>query len=78
MIGIGLSRTEIEASLIESMIDSRMDGLILIAPEMTSDVLGHYARQIPVVAIAQYDPAASEFDTVNSDDPFGAALAVRA
>lgn len=78
MIGIGQSRTEIEASLIESMIDSHMDGLILVAPEMTSDVLAHYARQIPVVAIAQHEPAATEFDTVNSDDKLGARLAVEA
>lgn len=78
MIGIGQSRTEIEASLIETMMDSHMDGLILIAPEMTSDVLSHYARQIPVVAIAQHDPAATAFDTVNSDDQMGAALAVEA
>lgn len=77
MIGIGLSRTEIEASLIESMIDSRMDGLILVAPEMTTAVLSHYARQIPVVAIAQHDPTATDFDTINSDDQLGATIAVR-
>jgi LacI family transcriptional regulator len=78
MIGIGQSRTEIEASLIETMIDSHMDGLILVAPEMVSAVLSHYARQIPVVAIAQHEPAATDFDTVNSDDRLGATMAVAA
>ncbi|PIP00278.1 LacI family DNA-binding transcriptional regulator [Pleomorphomonas carboxyditropha] len=78
MIGIGQSRTEIETSLIESMIDSRMDGLILVSPHLMSAQLQHFARQTPLVVMNQHEPDATDFDTVNSDDQLGAAIAVRA
>lgn len=78
MIGIGQSRTEIEASLIESMIDSRMDGLILVSPHLMSEQLQYFARQTPLVVMNQHEPEAIDFDTVNSDDQRGAAVAIRA
>lgn len=76
LIGLGHSATMIEASMIESMIDNRMDGVLLIAPRISSEVLERYARDIPIAVIAHHEPHAETFDTVNSDDRQGAVLAV--
>jgi LacI family transcriptional regulator len=78
MVGIGRSYMPIEASLIESMIDYKMDGLILVAPQMSGEALAKFARQIPIVAIAHHEPDSGDFDTVNGDDQAGARLATLA
>jgi LacI family transcriptional regulator len=78
LMGMGESTMPVEASLIESMIDYNMDGLILVAPQMSGAQLARFARQIPMVVIGHHEPAAASFDTVNSDDQAGAAIAVRA
>lgn len=78
MFGIGNANMPLEASLIESMIDYHMDGLILVAPQMAGEILARFARQIPIVAIAHHEPSAAEFDTVNADDLIGARLATNA
>lgn len=75
LIGMGLSVSRIEASMIEAMIDSRVDGVLLIAPHSSGKMLERLARQIPMVVIAHHEEAAA-FDTVNSDDRKGAILAV--
>lgn len=77
MIGVGLSDVPIETGLIESMIDHRMDGLILVAPRLGPETLPAYAAQIPIVAIGHHEPDAPGFDTVNADDRHGAELAVQ-
>lgn len=78
MVGVGRAASKIETSMIESMIDNRMDGLILIGPQISGAVVAEYAKQIPIVAIAHYEPQAAFYDTVNSDDFKGAQLAVEA
>jgi LacI family transcriptional regulator len=76
MIGVGHAATAIETKLIESMIDNRMDGLILVAPRMAGETLAHFARQIPMVAIGHHEASATDYDTVNADDQRGVALVV--
>lgn len=78
LIGLGRSASPIEASMIESMIDNRMDGVLIIAPRISGKILERYARQIPIVVIAHHEPQATTYDSVNSDDAGGAALAVEA
>ncbi len=78
LMGMGESRMPLEASLIESMIDFNMDGLILIAPQMGGELLAKYARQIPMVVIGHHETTATTFDTINSDDQQGAVIAVNA
>lgn len=78
MMGVGHAELQIETSLIESMLDVRMDGLILIAPRLAGDMLARYARQIPLVAVGHHEPTATMFDTVNSDDIAGARIATAA
>ncbi|WP_280514081.1 LacI family DNA-binding transcriptional regulator [Allosediminivita pacifica] len=76
MMSVGEAEMSIESSLIDAMIDMRMDGVILVAPCLTTDILSDYASQIPTVVIGHHDPEAEGFDTVNSDDCAGAQLAV--
>jgi LacI family transcriptional regulator len=78
MVGVGRAASKLETSMIESMIDNRMDGLILIGPQMPGSVIADYAKQIPIVAVAHHEAHASLYDTVNSDDFAGAQMAVEA
>jgi LacI family transcriptional regulator len=78
MVGVGAARTPTEVSLIEQMIDNRMDGLILVASQIAGDTLEQYARQIPIVVVGHHEPGASGYDTINNDDQLGARLAVEA
>jgi LacI family transcriptional regulator len=78
LLGVGQSERALEASLIESMISHQMDGLILVAPQMHGKELAQFARQIPMVVLGHHEATATSFDTVNSDDQEGAAIAVRA
>lgn len=78
MVGIGQARTPMELRLIEQMIDNRMDGLILVASQISGATLDRFARQIPIVVVGHHEPKAETYDTVNSDDMLGAGLAVEA
>lgn len=77
LLGVGRSKESIESSLIESMIDNRMDGLILVAPRMAGPMLEAFARQIPVVAVAHHETSGA-FDTINTDDRLGGQRATEA
>ena len=66
MVGVGRAASKLETSMIESMIDTRMDGLVLIGPQISGSVVAHYAKQIPIVAIAHHEPQATLYDTALS------------
>jgi LacI family transcriptional regulator len=78
MVGVGAARARTEVTLIEQMIDNRMDGLILVASQIAGETLEHFARQIPIVVVGHHEPAAQGYDTINNDDQMGARLAVQA
>lgn len=78
LMGVGEARAQIELSLIDSMMDLSLDGLILIAPGMAPEALTRLAGQIPVTVLGHHDPATTLFDTVNGDDVAGAGQAVAA
>lgn len=78
MVGVGAARARTEVTLIEQMIDNRMDGLILVASQISGATLEHYARQIPIVVVGHHEPAAQGYDTINNDDQLGARLSVQA
>jgi LacI family transcriptional regulator len=78
MVGVGAARARTEVSLIEQMIDNRMDGLILVASQISGETLEHYARQIPIVVVGHHEPAAMGYDTINNDDQLGAQIVVKA
>lgn len=78
MVGVGAARARTEVTLIEQMIDNRMDGLILVASQIAGETLEHYARQIPIVVVGHHEAGAEGYDTINNDDQMGARLAVEA
>jgi LacI family transcriptional regulator len=78
VIGVGEARMQLETSLVESMIDYKMDGLILVAPRLPSEIIAKFAAQIPIVAVGYHDATAESFDTINADDQRGAEIAVEA
>lgn len=78
MIGIGQAYVPLENTLIESMIDHHMDGLILVAPLTSSETINHFAEKIPIVTIAHHSATATTYDTVNDNDQAGARIAVEA
>lgn len=75
LMGVGQANLPMETALIESMIDHNMDGLILIAPRLSPEIVAAYARQIPIVVIAHHTPDATGYDSVNADDLRGAEIA---
>ena len=77
MIGVGRAKITLETAMIDAMIDYRLDGLVLIAPRLSGELLEGYARQIPIVVVGHHEEVADNFDTVNSDDYVGAQKAVR-
>lgn len=78
LMGVSAAHMPMEASLIEQMIDNHMDGIVLIAAQMSGKMLEKYALQIPMSAIGHHEPTALTFDTVNSNDVQGAKAAVDA
>ena len=78
LIGVGDAKSAIERSLIDSMIDLRMDGLLLVAPRITGSSLAGYAAQRPMVVVGHHEASATSFDTINSDDEIGAKIATEA
>jgi LacI family transcriptional regulator len=78
LIGVGRAHVPVETALIERMVDYQMDGLILVAPRLSGEVLHHYAAKIPICVIGHHEATAASFDTVNSDDLTGADQAVTA
>lgn len=78
LLGVGSAKVPMEARLIEQMIDNHMDGIVLVASQMSGQTLETYARQIPIAVVGHHEPTATGFDTVNSDDLEGAKLAVGA
>jgi len=59
----------------ESVIDHRMDGLILITPRMSRRSLDAFAHKIPTVVIGRHG-SGDAYDSVASDDAAGARLVV--
>lgn len=78
LMAVGAARMPIETKLIEQMIDIRLDGIVLIAAQISGRTLDKYARQIPISVVGHHEPTAESFDTVNSNDIEGARIAVRA
>jgi DNA-binding LacI/PurR family transcriptional regulator len=67
-----------DLSVIESMLDRQVDGIVLVGTELNSGQLERLGARIPLVAVAHHPTARSRgFDTVNNDDLLGARLAVR-
>ncbi len=64
-----------EQQLIETMLDRKLDGFVLIAPIISHDYLSRLTATVPIVMLGRHE-AGDAFDTVNNDDERGAFLAV--
>lgn len=60
---------------IEALVDRQVDGLIIIAPQMSSAWLEQLGASLPTVVVARHG-GATAFDTVVDDDQGGARLMV--
>lgn len=77
LLGVGQSAPTTEHALVDAMIDRQMDGLILIAPRISTAGLERIADHIPMVTVGLHLPGEKGFDTVNNDDELGGRLVVR-
>ncbi len=77
LLGVSQSAQQIEMSLIDSMIDRQMDGLIMIGPRMQPETVDAVAARIPTAIVGYHVPQSTALDTANNDDVAGAALVVR-
>jgi LacI family transcriptional regulator len=75
LIGTGRATAEDQRRTIEGMVDRQVDGLILIAPEMSQQWLDDLASTVPTVVLGRHGRA-SAYDTVVGDDFHGAQLVV--
>lgn len=78
MIGVGKAEVGMEESLIDSMIDMRMDGLVLVAPRLSGERLARHAKRLPMVVIGHHEASVQLYDTVNSNDRLGGRMATEA
>ena len=77
MLGVSQSTPQIEETLIDSMIDRKMDGLILVGTTVDPAFLEPTASRKPLVTVGHYVRGERPYDTVNNDDHLGAVLVVR-
>lgn len=64
-----------EASALETLLELRTDGLILVSPVLDMDAIVAAGRELPTVLVARHTREDS-VDSVANDDPTGASLAV--
>lgn len=75
LIGTGGRQAQGEAQTLESFLEYRVDGVILVSTMMTNDELIRFSKQVPTVVTGHYIRVPT-IDTVNSDNQLGAELVV--
>jgi DNA-binding LacI/PurR family transcriptional regulator len=68
-------RPSAERRALETLLELRVDGLILASPMLEMDAILTASRELPVVMVARRSHVA-RVDSVSNDDPTGAALVV--
>ncbi|MEO7359729.1 MAG: LacI family DNA-binding transcriptional regulator [Gemmatimonadaceae bacterium] len=66
-----------ERRALDTLLDLRIDGLILANPTPEINAVTMASKEVPVVVIARRKRRMNSVDSVNNDDPTGAALAVQ-
>ena len=69
------TRAEPEKRALDTLLELRVDGLILASPMLRLDVISAVSGELPVVLVARH-AASDRVDTVSNDDPKGARLVV--
>ncbi|MCM5558799.1 LacI family DNA-binding transcriptional regulator [Pleomorphomonas sp. JP5] len=75
LIGFRPSAEATERHAIETMLDRKIDGFLMVAPLLEESYLTTVATSVPTVMIGRHDRDCG-YDTVNNDDRDGARLAV--
>jgi DNA-binding LacI/PurR family transcriptional regulator len=75
LLGVRLTADRSESVLIDTMMDRKLDGFIMIAPLLSHSYLANLAKYVPTVIIGRHDREGG-FDTVNNDDEMGAHVIV--
>ena len=75
LIGNGGRSEHVERAAIETLLQFRVDGLILVGPEVGDQVIEAAARSAAVVAVGRTTES-TLVDTVNNDEAVGSRLAV--
>jgi LacI family transcriptional regulator len=75
LIGFRPSVDSNEKHAIETFLDHKVDGFLLVAPQLEESYLRAVASSVPTVMLGRHDRDCG-FDTVNNDDHAGARLAV--
>ncbi len=75
LIGFRPSAEATEQHAIDTMLDHKIDGFLMVAPRLEEAYLTTVATSVPTVMIGRHDRDCG-YDTVNNDDRAGARLAV--
>ncbi|WP_036790765.1 LacI family DNA-binding transcriptional regulator [Pleomorphomonas koreensis] len=75
LIGFRPSAEATEKHAVDTMLDHKIDGFLMIAPRLDEAYLHAVATSVPTVMIGRHDRDCG-YDTVNNDDRAGARLAV--
>jgi DNA-binding LacI/PurR family transcriptional regulator len=75
LLGTGNRRPSREESTLDSFLEHRVDGLLLLSPRLPSYAIGQVALSTPLVLVGRSTRLAG-VDTVTSDDRKGAEIAV--
>ena len=75
LLAIRPSQDLTDKNQIETMLDRKLDGLLLVAPRIEMRQLIKLAETVPMVVIGRHEPDGG-FDTANNDDEQGTRLAL--
>ncbi|PIO98681.1 LacI family DNA-binding transcriptional regulator [Pleomorphomonas carboxyditropha] len=75
LIGFRPTAEATEKHAIDTMLDHKIDGFLMVAPRLEESYLTTVATSVPTVMIGRHDRDCG-YDTVNNDDRAGARLAV--
>lgn len=75
LLGPGGSTPQAQGRMTDALLDRRMDGIIMIAPQLTRSHLEATAATVPIVVIGRHGKS-TEYDAVVDDDHAGAGLVV--
>lgn len=75
LFNTGDRQPEMEEQAIESLLELRVDGLILASPRVSDDFIARVGQSVPVVILNRYTPDETS-DSVTNDNLAGARLAV--
>ena len=75
LLGVRPTAHDTERAVVETMLDRKLDGLIMIPVRLDLGYLANLAARVPLVVIGDLGRGGG-YDTVNGDDSLGARMAV--